>query len=440
MLRTSDLDYDLPAGLIADEPICAAGGQGGVSRDAARLMVVPRLGAPNPAGLCEARAIEHRQVRDLPRLLRPGDLLVLNTSRVIPARLVGFKMGSSDANATRKGWGGKTPGKEASGGRVEGLYLADEPAAGGEDHALWRVLLKGPRLRPGTIVRLLSPDANSSLDIELIRHAENPSESGPSPWIVRVRPRPGSGVATALPNTWLTAIGHTPLPPYILKRRAMHLASDASRPVPDALDREWYQTVVANEAGSIAAPTAGLHFTPSLLEALDAAGVQTAHVQLHVGLGTFRPVQAVHVEDHPMHAESCRVPAEAARAIQASRDRGGRVIAVGTTSARTLEAWAARSFPHDTPVPNASAAPYHWFDTRLLITPGYSWRVVDGLLTNFHLPRTTLMAMVAARLDPSGSGASLPAPGVSRLLDAYRLAVACRYRFFSYGDAMLVLP
>ncbi len=480
MLRTNDLNYDLPEALIADRPICAGEGAGepggGISRDAARLMVVPRVGGDGTPSGGEGRAIEHRQVRDLPTLLRRGDLLVFNTSRVIPARLVGFKRGASDASAAKSGWGGKRADPAEGGGRVEGLYLADEASGGvggasslpsggmmsGQDarstgvghapaHATWRVLLKGPRLRPGTLVRFQSPDGRASVDAELLRKLDA-DEEGPSPWLIRVTRDDGPSDANNAPSQWLEEIGHTPLPPYILKRRAalsIEAGVGAGAGVPDALDREWYQTVVATDSGSVAAPTAGLHFTPSLLQALEAAGIGAAHVQLHVGLGTFRPVQAEHVEEHPMHAESCRVPAEAARAIEAARGRGGRIIAVGTTAARTLEAWAAG--PGAPPplrnserplVSSVEPDPHGWFDTRLLITPGYPWRVVDGLLTNFHLPRTTLMAMVAARLDPQGATASgeQPSPGVRRLLEAYRLAVACRYRFFSYGDAMLVLP
>ncbi len=443
MLRTSDLDYDLPEALIANRPICASDAD--VSRDAARLMVVPRLGGGGLGGAGEARAIEHRHVRDLATLLRRGDLLVFNTSRVIPARLVGFKRATREASSGEAGCKGNRGG-ESGGGRVEGLFLAEEVAASsdGLSHAMWRVLLKGPRLRPSTTVQFRSPDGRAGIDAELLRKVGG-DQDGPSPWLIRVTRPDGPSRASDSSGQWLAEVGHTPLPPYILKRRAA-MALEAGTGVPDALDREWYQTVVAREPGSVAAPTAGLHFTPSLLEALRVAGIQTAEVQLHVGLGTFRPVQAEHVERHPMHAEACRVPADAARAIEAARARSGRVIAVGTTAARTLESWAARcgttSNPDQPPHLPVGFDPHAWFDTRLLITPGYSWRVVDGLVTNFHLPRTTLMAMVASRLDPPGAPAPSepPSPGVGRLLEAYRLAVACRYRFFSYGDAMLVLP
>ncbi|MGH7133707.1 MAG: S-adenosylmethionine:tRNA ribosyltransferase-isomerase, partial [Phycisphaerales bacterium] len=212
----------------------------------------------------------------------------------------------------------------------------------------------------------------------------------------------------------------TPLPPYIRAARKRHGVE-----VDDAVDRAAYQTVYARgdelSAGSVAAPTAGLHFTPDLLAMLSAKGVDRAEVVLHVGTGTFKPVDTEFVEQHPMHAEWCTAPAATTAAMARARFSGGRVFAVGTTSARTLE-----SFTQAELTPNADAS--HW--TRILITPGYQWRHIDGLMTNFHLPRSTLLAMVAALLPG----------GAAQLLDVYREAIVKGYRFYSYGDAMLVAP
>jgi S-adenosylmethionine:tRNA ribosyltransferase-isomerase len=214
----------------------------------------------------------------------------------------------------------------------------------------------------------------------------------------------------------------TPIPPYIRKAR-----QTAGIAISDAADRDRYQTVFADAQtvhgglGSVAAPTAGLHFTPGLLAELERLGVERADVVLHVGPGTFRPVETAIVEEHPMHAEWCSMPHTAIEAIGRTRARGGRVVCVGTTSARVVETYAARE--------ERGEAYEAWVETRILITPGYRWRWVDGLLTNFHLPRSTLMAMVAALLDG----------GVERLKGVYSEAISQGYRFYSYGDAMLVV-
>jgi S-adenosylmethionine:tRNA ribosyltransferase-isomerase len=339
------------------------------------------------------RAPEHRVVRDLPGVLREGDLLVLNATRVLPARLCGFRADT--------------------GGRIDGLYLGtrgeqrsgpDARAGAGED-ARWVVLLKGRRLREGVRVALEGPGGNNGVSLRLVE----PWTDEPGGWLVE----PEGGGAGALGE-----IGRTPLPPYIVSARK-HAGED----VADEVDRERYQTVFAGEAGSVAAPTAGLHLTSGLLEALRAAGVRTAEVVLHVGTGTFRPVEAEWLREHPMHAEWGRVPEATAAAVESARREGRRVIAVGTTACRALESFAVLGA-------QGEAKAGAWFSTRLLIAPGHEWRWTDGLLTNFHLPRSTLLAMVAARTPG----------GLARVKALYAQAIAAGYRFFSYGDAMLVLP
>jgi S-adenosylmethionine:tRNA ribosyltransferase-isomerase len=241
--------------------------------------------------------------------------------------------------------------------------------------------------------------------------------------VVEVVDQEGKGAGGGL----LERVGLTPLPPYILAARRHQEVE-----VADEEDRAGYQTVYSrgagagDERGSVAAPTAGLHFTPELLARLEAMGVERAAVTLEVGLGTFKPVEAEFVEDHAMHAEWCVVPRETARAISRARGRGGRVIAVGTTSARVLESFAS--------VEEMLERGEAGVSTRILITPGYRFRNVDGLMTNFHLPRSTLMAMVAAFVERDGAG-----DGVARLRGVYREALERGYRFYSYGDAMIVL-
>lgn len=367
MLRTDVLEFDLPERLIATRPASP--------RDSARLMVVSRS---------DPSLIEHRTVRDLPDFLPAGDALVFNRTSVAPARLVGRRA--------------------ETGGKVDGLFIADRTEAGGP--ARWAALLSaGSRLTEGARIELLSPSGEATGVALLVLGRESEG------FLV--------GVDAATPLSTrdaLARVGATPLPPYILKAR-----KDAGQDVSDDLDRAWYQTVYADRsaAGSVAAPTAGLHFTPELLERIDAAGVRRLWVTLHVGMGTFQPVKTTHVEEHPMHAEWFEAPRETLAALCGAA-RPKRVIAVGTTSARTLE-----SLPAE---PDASGDARG--ETRLLITPGWRWRHVDGLMTNFHLPRSTLLAMVGA-LFPEGT---------ERLLALYREAVRRDYRFYSYGDAMLVLP
>ena len=337
-MLTRDFDYDLPAASIAQEP---------APRGESRLLVLDRQGPER-----------HSRVSDLPRLLRPDDLLVLNDTRVIPARLYG---------------------RSAGGGRMEILLI--EPVAERE----WDALIKpGRRARPGAIIEL-----DEGLAAEVIDKREDGRH--------RLR-------FTEPIEPHLDRLGHIPLPPYI------------HRPDTDE-DRERYQTVFARQPGAVAAPTAGLHFTARLLEEIAAAGVEIARVTLHVGIGTFKPVSAERIEEHRMESERYEIGEETAGAIRRARAAGRRIVAVGTTVVRTLES-AARVGEGE--VRAGSGA------TELFITPGYSFQVVDALLTNFHLPCSTLLMLVSAFA------------GRERVLAAYEEAIREGYRFYSYGDAMLV--
>ena len=344
-IRLSDYDYELPPELIAQQPI--------EPRDAARLLVLDR----------RTGRIDHRIFREIGDYLQPGDLLVVNDSRVLPARLFG---------------------RRGTGGQVELLLLQ----ARSDGH--WEALARpARRLRPGTVITILPRES------ELAE---------PAPAKILERLEEGR-VLVQLPAQVLDALdryGHVPLPPYI--RQALR-------------DPERYQTVYARELGSVAAPTAGLHFTPELLERLQRSGVGLARVTLHVGLGTFKPVQVENVRQHRMHAEWYHVPAETLSAIRSTRERGRRVVAVGTTSARTLESISERL--------DEQRDLTGWTD--LFIVPGHRWRVVDALITNFHLPRSTLLLLVC-----SFAGREL-------IFRAYREAVERRYRFYSFGDATLIL-
>lgn len=378
MLRTSDLDYDLPPDRIAVRPA--------EPRDAARLMVIARGRA----------TVEHHTIRDLPGLLRPGDLLVTNASRVLPARFLGVR--------------------EDSGGRVEGLYLREGPRPG-----TWIAMLKARRFPTGAKVRLLLPDGRPS---PFTLTLTNDAQASDSARLVELHSDAGSPQPTP---AILAAVGLPPIPPYILAARRSTVPEPPSNPPSDTAS---YQTVFAGgllesadhtELGSVAAPTAGLHFTPDLLARLTAAGIERTQVVLHVGPGTFKPVDTAYVEDHPMHAEWCMMPAHTAAAIARTRNAGGRVVCVGTTSARTVEAFARHAADANPPA--------DWLHTRLLITPGFNWRSTDALLTNFHLPRSTLMALVASLLPR----------GIEQLQSLYADAIAHGYRFYSYGDAMLII-
>ena len=330
---TRDFDYDLPAESIAQEA---------APRGESRLLVLDRTGPDR-----------HARVRDLPRLLRPGDLLVLNDTRVIPARLFG---------------------RSAGGGRMEVLLVERT------DEREWDALVKpGKRARPGARI-----DFEDGLTAEVVGKSED-----------RYRLQFSEPV-----EPHLERLGHIPLPPYIHR--------------PDTFeDRERYQTVYARTPGAIAAPTAGLHFTEDLLKGIEEAGVGISRVTLHVGIGTFKPVSTERIEEHRMDRERYEIGEEAAEAIR----RAGRVVAVGTTVVRTLESAAV-----ETGEVRAGSG-----STELFITPGFRFQVVDALLTNFHLPRSTLLMLVSAFA------------GRERVLAAYEEAIAQRYRFYSYGDAMLVI-
>jgi S-adenosylmethionine:tRNA ribosyltransferase-isomerase len=338
-VQRREFRYELPEELIAQAPLA--------ERSSSRLLVLDGDTAP-PAD---------RAMRELPGLLRPGDLLVFNDTRVIAARLRGAK---------------------PSGGRVE--VLLERPLAG--PRALVQLKASKP-IRPGLEIRT----AGGTIEV---------LESRGDLWCVRL-----PGPAETFFDQW----GEVPLPPYI--RRPPHSG-----------DRERYQSVFARAAGAVAAPTASLHFDETLLADLERRGVARAFITLHVGVGTFQPVRVEHLSEHVIHTERCEVSAAACSAIREARARGGRVVAVGTTVARTLEAAARRG---------GDLEPWSG-ETDLFIQPGYRFAVIDALLTNFHLPESTLLMLVCAL------------GGRERVLDAYTHAVRSRYRFFSYGDAMLVLP
>jgi S-adenosylmethionine:tRNA ribosyltransferase-isomerase len=350
--RLSDFDYPLDESLIAQRPV--------EPRDRSRLMVL-RRGRPG---------VEHRVFRDLPRLLRAGDVLVFNDTRVIPAKF-----------ACRR----------ATGGRIDGLFL-HEPEPG-----QWEVLLRGAgRCRRG---EALSLEAEEEAEVRLRE------DRGQGRWLVEVRP-PAPAVEL------LERVGRTPLPPYVRR----------PGPLDDGQDRRRYQTVYADRPGAVAAPTAGLHFTEPLLESLAAAGVESVRVTLHVGLGTFAPVKAEDVAAHRMHEEWYELPAPAAAALSQAREEGRRIVAVGTTSVRVLET-VARRFGRLEPAGG-------WTD--LFLYPPARFEAVDALVTNFHLPRSTLLMLVAAFCSPGSTA------GIRTLLSAYEEARRQRYRFYSYGDAMLI--
>lgn len=332
--------YDLPEELIAQTPA--------EKRDSSRLMVLDRY----------TGGIEHRRFYELPAYLRPGDCLVLNDSRVIPARLFGTR---------------------PTGGAAEVVLLKDLGAG------RWECLSRpGKKMRPGTEVSFGGGELTAV--VEEVRPDGN-----------RILKFSYEGIFLEI----LERLGQMPLPPYIKAQLD---------------DPERYQTVYAREPGSAAAPTAGLHFTNELLDSIRAMGVQVCFVTLHVGLGTFRPVKAEDVEAHEMHSEFCTIPEETAQIIRRTKENGGRVMAVGTTSARTLESFAG----DDGSISAASG----W--TNIFIYPGYRFKCIDALVTNFHLPGSTLVMLVSALA------------GRENILRAYETAVREKYRFFSFGDAMLI--
>lgn len=376
-MNTSDFDYTLPPERIAQTPV--------EPRDASRLLVVHQ----------DSGQLEHRIFRDIGEYLRPGDLLVANDSRVIPARL---------------------HGRKTTGGQVEIFLLRPAPALARDpkgfpaqlDRAgnrpqkslgseVWECLARGKGLRPGVQVELpAEPPVIATVEAELGDGGRLVSFSRPA-------------------AEWLHQLGQTPLPPYIHEPLA---------------DPERYQTVYSRVEGSVASSTAGLHFTPELLLALRERGVGLAFVTLHIGLDTFQPVKAEQVEDHPMHSEWAALSAEVARLINQTTLRGGRIVAVGTTAVRTLE-WAATAAQGLDPY-DAAACPWQRVaafagETNLFIRPGYRFRAVDMMITNFHLPRSTLLMLVSAFAG-------------KQLIDrTYQEAIEQRYRFYSFGDAMVIL-
>ncbi|MHB1423409.1 MAG: tRNA preQ1(34) S-adenosylmethionine ribosyltransferase-isomerase QueA [Gemmataceae bacterium] len=351
-IRIDEFDYELPPQRIAQEP-CA-------ERDRSRLLVLRRGG----------EVLGHQQFRDLPTLLAPGDLLVLNDTRVLPARVVGRRA--------------RTEGK------WEGLILG-AVAEGG-----WELLCQTRgRLIVGESLLVDAPDGQAAgPPLRLCLVGKTPAGR----WLVQPSEK---GTLAEL----LARYGRVPLPPYIRKGRA------------GPNDRERYQTVYANHAGAVAAPTAGLHFTPAIFEALRQRGIDWTFVTLHVGPGTFQPVQVEDVAEHRVQSEWGELPAAAAEAINACKGRGRRVVAVGTTSVRVLETVGQKGMPLTA-----------WSgDTDLTIHPPFDFHVVDALVTNFHLPRSSLLLLVAAFT------------GMESMRRAYQIAIEQEYRFYSYGDAMLIL-
>lgn len=340
-MKTSDFNFYLPEELIAQTPI--------EQRDTSRLLVLNK----------ETGEVSHRHFFDLPSFLEPGDCLVLNNSRVLPARLIGRR--------------------EPGGGAVEIVLLIDR----GEN--VWECLVRpGRKVKPGVRVSF----GNGELKAEVLEVKEGGNR------LIRFE---YEGIFLER----LEQLGKMPLPPYIKE---------------ELQDAERYQTVYSKEVGSAAAPTAGLHFTQELLDRLTAKGVKVCYVTLHVGLGTFRPVKVDNILDHEMHSEFCIIPAETAETINQTKREGGRIICVGTTSCRTIESWAAE----DGTLRESSG----W--TNIFIYPGYKFKVLDCLVTNFHLPESTLIMLVSALA------------GREKVMDAYRQAVEEKYRFFSFGDAMLI--
>ena len=358
MSELAQYDYSLPRELIAQSPL--------VHRADARLLVVDRAD----------ESLAHRHIRDLPELLRPGDCLVLNDTRVVPARLVGRRT--------------------ATGGRWEGLFL--EVDSGG----LWRVMGKTRgKLNPGETVTL--QDARGRDDVRL--HLAARQEDGV--WIVRPE-------SDEEPFSLLERVGRVPLPPYIRKGEMVES------------DRRHYQTVFAQSPGAVAAPTAGLHFTDALLGRFTGLGVSLCRLTLHVGPGTFRPISTDSLAEHRMHSEWGKLGSEAIERIEDCRRRGGRVVAVGTTVVRLLESAAADEDADKDADEEGVLRPFSG-KTDLFIRPPFQFRVVDALLTNFHLPRTTLLVLVRTF------------GGEQLIRRAYDEAIDQRYRFYSYGDAMLIV-
>jgi S-adenosylmethionine:tRNA ribosyltransferase-isomerase len=349
-MRTECLDYDLPGELIAQVPARMRGGS--------RLLAMNRA----------TGVVSDRRFMDILEYLRPWDCLVLNNTKVLPARFFA---------------------RRPTGAKLEGLFLGESP------DGLWEVMVKGAgKVKAAEQIVLRDKTGN---DWGLARAVERTDDGN---WLLDV----GSGEST---EKILDKIGVAPLPPYIKRGEDDRSASE---------DLQRYQTVYALSPGAVAAPTAGLHFTKEMLDRLTDNGVRLAYVTLHVGAGTFKPVKAVELADHKIHTEMFSISQDSADLINQAKDKGGRIIAVGTTSVRTLETICSRG--------KVAAAEG---STDLFITPGYKFRIVGAMITNFHLPRSTLLALVCAFA------------GLENVLAAYRHAIQERYRFYSYGDAMLII-
>lgn len=361
-MRLDEFDYQLPSDLIAQEPL--------TERDSSRLMVLGR----------DAGTIENKSFREIAQILQPGDLLVFNNTKVIPARLLGRRRGTQSQQI-----GKHNPAvREFLSAEIE-LFLTRQ-----ESDGTWQALVRpGRKVRTGEILEF----GEGELEAEVVGRGKFGMR------LVRLK-APSGSVENAV-----DLLGHIPLPPYIQR--------------PDcASDRETYQTIFAKVRGAVAAPTAGLHFTESILGALQARNIETCEITLHVGLGTFQPVRTEIAEEHKMEAERFEISDHTALAINRAMDGKRRIIAVGTTSVRTLE-HAAREH-------GGRIAPGRG-ETSLYILPGYKFQVTSGLITNFHLPRSTLLMLVSAFA------------GREFVLSAYQHAVAERYRFYSYGDCMLIV-
>ncbi len=355
-MKTAEFDYYLPPELIAQEPV--------EPRDAARMLVLHRA----------TGEIEHVLFRDLGRYLRRGDLLVLNDTRVIPARLYARKA--------------------VTGGRVEILLLEElQPR-------VWRTLVRGRRVRRGSVLDVLDPcDQPAGIEATIIELDDDGQR--------RIE-------FSRSPREWLDALGHAPLPPYI-----RHYTGDPER----------YQTIYARHPGSAAAPTAGLHFTPELLLGLRSQGIEQARVTLRIGLDTFRPIESADITGHKIHTEWARLTPEVARQVNETRLEGGRIVAVGTTSVRTLETAAFRAGLKQCQNAGCAWSTVSAFEgpTDLYIVPGHEFRAIDALITNFHLPCSTLLVLVSAFA------------GLDIVRQAYSEAIERAYRFYSFGDVMLIL-
>lgn len=351
-------DYNLPPELVAQNPA--------VPRDSSRLLVVDSL----DTGIKNIPT--HCIFRDLPVVLRPGDLLVMNDTKVIPARLYGRK---------------------STGAQVEVLLLEEK------QQNCWLALVKpGKRFKKGSEI-IFEAKENSLEPCKQLIATVLETDEATGGRLLQFDVPPGMSLIQLLEE-----FGEVPLPPYITRSVA---------------ESQQYQTVYAENPGAVAAPTAGLHFTPELLEKLQETGINRAFVTLHVGVGTFRPVEVEDVTTHEMHGEWIEVPAETVEKIRETKAKGGRIIAVGTTVVRTLEGAAKAG--------EGELQPFCG-ETNLFIYPGYRWKVVNGLITNFHLPRSSLLMLVSALI------------GRERLLNIYQEAIASKYRFYSFGDAMLILP